>query len=149
MTINEFVNIESDPDNKSLFLRIENTPQRIDTAGRRGLALAGKIVVKTAKDGIKNPPKTGRYYIKNGRRHRASREGEYPANQTGELRNSIGYTIEGTRKVSVGARAKYAGFLEDGTKGMGQRPFLKNSVKQNEKEIYATIEKEVAQGMNE
>lgn len=55
--------------------------------------------------------------------HRASAPGQAPATDTGELIASI--IVDNRRNsIEVGATAKYAPWLEDGTRGMESRPFL-------------------------
>jgi len=144
MTFNEYVNIDIDNKAETVFLHIEQMSSNIDRAGRRALLKGGRIITDRVKQGIKDPPKTGRYYIRGGKRRRASKAGEYPANQTGELRRSVGFQVEGLRKLHIGARADYAGYLETGTRKMEARPFLKNSIKEKSKDFYNFIENEIA-----
>ena len=69
-------------------------------------------------------PKTGRRYGK----HRASAPGEAPAIKSKKLIRSIGQpTLKGLQG-SLKITAPYATFLEDGTRNMAARPFVKPSV---------------------
>lgn len=51
--------------------------------------MTGLDVQRTWKQGIRLPPKTGRVYMIRGKPHRASAPGQYPANLTGTLMNSV------------------------------------------------------------
>lgn len=101
---------------------------RFDKGVRRGLYRAGQIVQRDIKEGIKNPPKTGRIYSYRGRKHQASAPGEYAANRSGKLRRSIDFTVEGSNRLIVGSPFDYAKYLEDGTVNMLSRPSFELSV---------------------
>lgn len=110
---------------------------------RKAFYYVGKALEKTTKEGIKRPPKTGRYYIFKGRRIRASAPGEYPRNRTGDLRKSVGFIVQGSERLifgsgKIGQRKgqkllNYAEWLELGTPGlqMKPRPFLIASIRTN------------------
>ena len=70
---------------------------------RKGFFALGKELQKTSRAGIKNPPKTGRFYLFKGRRIRASAPGEYPRNRSGVLRKSIIFIVDGTSKLIFGS----------------------------------------------
>jgi len=112
--------------------------KRFDVGTRHGLYRAGKLLKKVTQDGIKKGPKTGRWYAsrrKNGGRHRASATGEYPANDTGELRRSIGFKVEGTRRLIFGADTDYALPLHDKHPKGGGRPFLTKTVEATHQQV--------------
>jgi len=126
--------IKVDPKNKRVFLGIEGTKDRIfETGIRRGLYRVGKKNLKDIRNGIKNPPKTGRFYNFKGRRKRASAPGEFPANRTGRLRRSTDFSVQGSKRMIIGAKAFYGPFLEEGTQIMEPRPFLIRVIRDNEK----------------
>lgn len=103
-----------------------------DIAGIRGSVNDGLI-----KQEINKKPKSGRTYIvsrgiggaklQRPRRHKASRVGQSPAVITGALRESVGFKVEGFRRLEIsagGAGAPYARFLELGTSKIAARRFM-------------------------
>jgi hypothetical protein len=80
-----------------------------------GLKDIGAELVDTADEGIRNPPKSGRVYHIKGRIHQASAPGQYPANISDTLRNSLDFTISGL-KMRFGAKKSssqnYAEYLQ-------------------------------------
>lgn len=82
-----------------------------------------KVSYKILREGIKNPPKTGRIYKRKRGMHQASvnrTAAEYPANDTGALYRSAGKTATATR-AEIGTGMFYSKFLRDGTKKMRRR----------------------------
>lgn len=132
---------QSFADNVENIMYFDLLSEKARIGGRRGLERYAKQVRKITQDGIKNPPKTGIKY--RNLRVRSSRAGEYPANQTGRLRRSIGYQMVGNQKVFVGARAYYAGYLAFGTKFMGKRKFIGTAIKDSITEGYDLISNEI------
>lgn len=65
-------------------------------------------------------PKSGVMYNRRGRKHRASAPGEFPANETGRLRNSIDSRYSATEAV-VGSNMEYSKYLREGTRFMERR----------------------------
>ncbi len=125
--------IKEDPQNKKIFFGIEHIKDTTETGIRRGLYRIGKRNIKDVKEGIKRPPKTGRFYKYKDRRKRASAPGEFPANRSGALRRSVDFKVEGTKRMIIGAGTHYAPFLEDGTSKMAARPYLIRVIRQNER----------------
>jgi len=56
--------------------------------------------------------------------HQASAPGQPPASDTGRLASSITLEEEGQFTVTVSAKAKYAAYLEYGTRTIAPRPFM-------------------------
>ncbi len=135
------LDFKSFAENVENYVYIDTLSEKMNLAGRRGLMYAGKFIIKETSEKIKNPPKTGVKYKR--MRVRSSRAGEFPANQTGKLRRSLGFQVDGTKRLYVGAREKYAGFLAFGTKKMGKRLFIGKVIEDNKKEIYDIIFNEV------
>ena len=96
-------------DKKNIFRALD--PKVYYRGLQDGLDVAGKRLVETARAGIKNPPKTGRFYIIDGRLHQASAPGQYPANLTGALQKSLGHKVDGLM-MDFGANTKYAPALQ-------------------------------------
>ncbi len=95
---------------------------------RAGMTEAGHMVgdalVKRVRDGIVSGAKSGKHYA--SMPNQSSAPGEYSANQTGDLLNSIGYRMSGHNYLTFYATSDHAGFQEYGTSKMGARPNLKN-----------------------
>ena len=128
-------------DNVENIMYFDLLSEKARLGGRRGLEKYAKQVRKITQDGIKNPPKTGVKY--RNLRVRSSRAGEYPANQTGRLRRSIGYQMLGNEKVFVGSRIYYSRFLAFGTRNMGIRKFIGTAIKDSISEGYDLISNEI------
>lgn len=118
-----------------------------------GLREGAHLVVRTAKDGIRKGPKTGRVYThrfpsvfvggprraqdRRGQPHRASAPREYPAADTGNLMRSIHDEHEKPVDaaeagdgftIEVAAEAEYAVPLELKPPEKGGRPFLRRAL---------------------
>lgn len=106
---------------------------------RRWLNEGADIVEKRFSEGVKNPPKTGKMRSKKngGGMIRASvgRPGaEYPANDTGGLRSSIGKRVTST-EFEVGSNAEYSGYLRNGTRKMVRRKMSDSALRESIPEI--------------
>lgn len=76
-------------------------------------------------------PKSGRFYRKKGGRiHQASAPGEYPAKDTGILRESEEFDVYGTSRVTVGNTQIYSVFLREGTDFMQRRKMSDNALEE-------------------
>ena len=128
--------------------------KRIKENTRRGMHKAfndiGKDLVATSKKMILSKDKTGKVYYdvsyvstagKNAgksrvkKTHRASAPGQAPANLSGRLYKSLGYTIQGGKEISFGNKAPYAAKLEFGGDNVLPRPYLLPSINANKKNI--------------
>lgn len=74
--------------------------------------------IRTLREGIQNGPHTGERHASLMRR--SSKEGEYPASQTGNLLASI-RSQQLADEIAIGTNTPYSGFLAAGTKHMGPR----------------------------
>lgn len=99
--------------------------------------LIGKTLVKAAHNGILNGSKSGRHYP--GMSNQSSAPGEYSANQSGDLLNSINYRAHAAY-VSFYATSGHAGYQEYGTSKMGARPNLEMAIEEQEGVIEQIIE---------
>ncbi len=111
---------------------------------RKSFYEIGKLIKKETQKGIKNPPKTGRYYKHKGRRIRASiniANKEYPANRSGKLRRSINFKVQDAKKLTIGLSAEYAKFLEEGTVYMEKRKLLDFTIKIQRNKIRDVLRK--------
>lgn len=82
--------------------------------------------------GVKNPPKTGRLYLINGRQHQASSqrtEAEYPANLSGQLLKSIKSKAT-ANTATVGSNAPHSIYLREGTRNMNRRKMSDSALKE-------------------
>ena len=118
--------------------------RNIKTAMTAGMRELGKKVTDEAKYGILNSPRGYKEYgvvVNNVRITReSSYPNTYPADQTGDLRRSIGYRHPGSQLMEVYADVYYAGWVEEGHMWgrtyIEPRPFLTtadNSVGQTER----------------
>ena len=109
---------------------------------KESLHLIGGEIVKQAKKNM-DQKSVGRTYIIGGKTHIASKDGDTANNQTGKLKQSIRYELNGL-KMKFGAgnsSIDYAGYLEEGTSKMGKRPNCDKSINQKETVINAEIDK--------
>lgn len=75
-------------------------------------------------------PKSGRWYRRPGRWHRASAPGEYPAKDTGGLRASEDFDVT-ENSVIVGNTIFYSKFLREGTPKMARRKMSDNALSES------------------
>lgn len=111
----------------------------------------GKAVTKfcmnvsnTAKKGI---TETNVDNSKTNGNHHPSLPGNYPASDTGKLRQSISFDVKEERnKVvgRVGSSVVYSKFLEFGTSRMSPRKWLKPSLEKNEEQLKQDLKGAVA-----
>ncbi len=134
--------------------------KRQERAVRRGLrqggAISGNDLVKSLKKDMKQP-KSGRTYktsigmsgnlLQNVRTYKASSESQTPAVVTGEFRRSLGYEVQGSSRLVFGSGmdglAKYAKFLEKGTKNMKARKPLQRAAKKMQRKVNDNINRSV------
>ena len=110
---------------------------------KKALYETGVMLSKEVSKGIKNPPKTGRYYRYKGGIHQASAPGEYPANRSGKLRRSRSFKVQGARKMTIGLSAEYAKYLEEGTQKIAKRKLLGFTIRKHRNKIRDIIRKNV------
>jgi len=124
------------------------TAQNLGKRSRNGVTLGlhrvGDLLVAEFKKQVMAKRKHGRVYKLNRLvTHRASAKYETPANRTGHYRDMIGFYVSSGNLV-FGNNARYAGFLEDGTRYMYPRYGLKNTLeKVPEQKVADTIMKAV------
>ena len=128
----------ADKNNKQVFTQLNDLNDLTRRGIRRFWFALGKGLIKEFNTEVLRKPRSGRVYkVRRGktvRRHTASRPGETPANLSGNYRKSVGYQIRGVMEMQFGNRAEYAGFLENGTSKMAERPGLGNAVDSTEGE---------------
>jgi len=116
---------------------------RTKKALTHGLHNVGDLFVAEFKKQVMAKRKHGRVYKLQGRIHRASAKYETPANRTDHYRDMIGFYVS-SGNLTFGNNARYAGFLEDGTRNMYPRYGLKNSMeKVPEQKVADTIMKQI------
>ena len=112
--------------------------ERVRRGILKGLYASGVLAQTYAKELILSGPKTGRIYkrYRPPRLHQASAPGEAPANDLGVLARSISFEVdESSLSLTIFAAARYARFLEYGTRRMRPRPFLTRSIEDNQQKI--------------
>jgi len=137
--------LEITPQSNIILSNMSLNNEKAIKGAQKGLWYAGKMLQKEVKDKIKDrTKKTGEYYKYKGRRIQASAPYEYPANRSGNLRSSIGFEVKG-QDLHFGARnnAKYAKFLELGTRKMKERPFLNRTMQAKKNEVENIVGKEI------
>ena len=113
--------------------------REIGAAARKQVLAEALMAEGNAKRRVLRGPKTGRIYVRGkfkivdrrrvytggGTTHQASAPGQPPANDTGNLASKITHRVEADGlRARVEATAKYAPFLQYGTRRMKARPFL-------------------------
>lgn len=111
-----------DPKNKTVIFDLDQKSLQSERAARQALYKTAKHIKETTQKKIRTGTRSGIKYKR--LRRRSSAPGEYPANQSGNLAKSIGFNVLSSFRIEVGARVKYAGYLEDGTGKMAPRPYL-------------------------
>ena len=100
----------------------------IEAAIGKGLMAVAMMAATEAKTSIIRGAKTGRIYKRGSVTHQASAPGESPANDLGNLVNSIKASPVDNSEVDLIADAPYAAHLEYGTRNMEPRPFMQPAV---------------------
>lgn len=134
------IKIDTSRDNVRAIKSLMRHPRATRRGIRKAFYHTGQLLVKTARENIRRPGRTGRTYkvyvsqggtkLKRPRLHRASARGENPANLSGVLQRSTDFFVHGTTSMFFGSKAKYAPFLEENL----DRPFLKRAIDQSERD---------------
>lgn len=115
-------------DDAALVRELQRAPERSKKLFRIALWKAAQLIRRFIVDGIRKPPKTGRWY-KRGKsvKHRASAKGEWPAADTGNLMRGIqqNRAQEGADEaVDIVSTAAQSAALEYKPPERGGRPFM-------------------------
>lgn len=120
------------------------------------LYIGGLKIDENAKNSIQRETKTGRTYNRGTVAHRASAEGQAPANDTARLvgsfavsqsANKLAVRIKSGGQSKNGKIVKYAVDLEFGTKNMGARPFMKPALEKSRAFIEARMKAGIKKGV--
>jgi hypothetical protein len=95
------------------------------------------MVGTEARDGILVDPHCGHHYP--GLPNQSSALGEYSANQSGDLLNSINFSPD-SEGVEIFATSGHPGYQEYGTSKMGARPNLKKAIDESDPFIKQILE---------
>ena len=120
--------------NSKFFVSIDGIANHTNQGIKEAFRRVGTDLKKEFKKEVKTGKKTGRLYGS----HRASAPGETPANLSGHYVKSISTRL-GASQLVFGNSAKYASYLEKGTKRMKPRPGLRNTIKSREGNILKTL----------
>jgi len=125
-----FFTITPGPDTQKIFEVFADMSPRYIHATRQTLYRMGKIFYEDAKEATKRGPRSGEGFLprKYGRNIHVSAPGEPPQRRSGFLRKSLGFNVVGMTVLHVRDDAPYAGWVEDGTRKMAPRPFLKPAI---------------------
>lgn len=118
--------------------------QRLNTAAKKGVNRAGKLVLKEMRRLMLEEPKSGKMYGT----HRASAPGEPPASETGRMVASFrSEKIELADKpgVKIEVKVPYFKYTEQGTKFMKPRPLLETTIRNLRGRLEKEIVREIAQ----
>lgn len=111
---------------------------------RRGVLQGGhhaiNIVVNRARIGMLNGPHTGRKWP--NLPNQSSASGEYAANQSGTMLDSIKGTAS-IFQMRISATAPHAGYVEYGTIHMHPRPVIANAAADTREQVYEILERYV------
>ena len=112
----------------------------------RDVTATGLSVLNDIKKRIQRPPKSGIVYKRGAGQnlsatHRASREGEAPATDTGRLVSSIQFEQKTKLSAQVYSGLAYAYYLEFGTRRMGKRPAWRPAAEAGQELLVKRIEK--------
>ncbi len=118
---------------------------QVKQAAMIGVLAGTEMVAEEARRLIMRTRKSGRLYVRRGVKHRASAAGQAPASDTGRLVGSIKTKYQPRELAgTVTASAKYAPFLEYGTRKMQPRPFMRPALANKSKQVTAVIQREIA-----
>lgn len=111
---------------------------------KRRLTVGANAIRNTIIKSMARGKKSGKFYLRGGKTHRASAPGEAPAVDSGELLRAIVYDVR-AMEIEVGAEAgaPYAELLEEGTSRMEARPFLEPAVEEHRDAIINAVGKDV------
>jgi HK97 gp10 family phage protein len=145
------IEMKAEPSNEKAIKSVDEIAKRTHEGIRQGFFKLGKDLREEAKRLITEPPKTGRIYrVRIGGKivlHQASAAGEAPANMTGALKSTVGYDVSGANQITFGAgnkdKVKYAGYLENGTKKMAKRPYLKPAIEKSKARAFEHLKTEI------
>ena len=124
------ISVKAGRHNARAIARAKNARRNLQKGIANALHEIGAENVRHVRKLIYSPPKTGRIYIINGRRHQASAPGEAPANLTGSLAKSADYKVTGSAFMEFGEREEYGRYLEDGTTNIAPRPHVFRTVRE-------------------
>lgn len=146
------IKVEAGKDNVITEHQLKIAPTLTRQGIRRAMYESGKDLVATSRALVADRNKTGQLYkvnvgfggqlLRRPRIHQASAPGEAPARLSGTLNRSTDFFVRGTTELFFGARPAYAPFLE--LKNKLNRPFLRPSITQNERNIIDHFERQVA-----
>lgn len=109
---------------QSVLIDIDGATDSHKAGLRNALHDIGELFKREQARILTTGPKTGRVYLRSGRNHQASAPREAPASDTGRLVRSANYRVSSWRSMTVGEKAPYAVYLEEGTFKMRPRPHM-------------------------
>lgn len=122
---------------------IVGAPERLRMGLRDAAYGVGGMLDRRVRQYMRDGPQNGHHYP--NLRRQSSAPGEFPAIQSSQLLNSIGYTVTGAERLEFGSRGAfnqgydYAVGLHEGTSKMGARPYLTMTVDRNRTAIHRAL----------
>jgi len=156
-------------DGKAALANIKRLQAKLDKANRMALFNVGRELNQDLKSGLRqNPVRSGISYKvtkkggrkrlsgrvgrgRRGRVHIASTPEEFPARLNGDLRESMGFDVTGSNKLTIGSRSggapkskplEYAAWLENRNK------FIEKAIDSNRREIEQALGQSFQREMN-
>lgn len=126
----------SSSDAKRMAAYLDRLLKDVEARVEQALGEVALLVAQTARNSIQSGDRGGRLYQRHGIVHIASAPGEPPAEQSGQLADSIDVEQDDQQtahRVTVGA--PYAASLEFGSLHMSPRPFLRPALEINRERI--------------
>jgi hypothetical protein len=154
---------------KAALADIKRLQSKLEKANRQALYVVGKELNQDLMDGLRqNPKRSGISYRvtkKGGRKrlsgrsnrghrgglHIASTPEEFPARLNGDLRESMGFDVTGSNKLTIGSRSggapkgkvlEYAAWLEE------RNHFIEKTIDSNRREIEQALGQSFQREMN-
>jgi len=122
-----------------ILISIENLDKTTKRALYNSLQEIGSAVTKEEKRLITTGTRTGRIYKYKGRKYQASSPKEPPANRSGRLARSTRFKVRNHMEMTFGQTAKYAKWIEDGTRRIAPRQQLIKAVRNEHQDSVNTI----------
>lgn len=136
------ITIKASGRNAKVLLPIEHGQKNTELGIKNGLYDMGVIVRRYLRKEIRRKDtKSGVKY--SNLPNQSSAAGEFPANQSGDLAKSAGFSVRGTRQMEFGTDTDYAEYLEDGTSKMAARPHVKRTANEKEGEFAQVLQNSI------
>ena len=116
--------------------------KKIKTGVRKGMSATGMFLVREIKKDLSKKSSGSKKDIRYDPKRSVwvSPAGKSPNNDTKELYNSVSWELRGDDAVFVGSEIKKGLWLEEGTKKMKPRPFIKSNAEKKSDQLTSVFE---------